>query len=169
MAKAYRRFGADRVVAEINQGGDVVTPMLKSIDENLPVSTVRATRGKYLRAEPVTALYERGRVAHAGWLPYSRTRCAILARTGFHRTVRPTSWMRWLGADGADAGGYGEMRVRTYERLLPRLLHDGTRRLAFRANLAPFVFELVENVLRDRFWRICGRLHPGSSFATGLQ
>jgi phage terminase large subunit-like protein len=66
VAKAYRRFSADRVVAEINQGGDMVTAMLKSIDETLPVTTVRATRGKFLRAEPVAALYEQGRVAHAG-------------------------------------------------------------------------------------------------------
>jgi len=66
VAKAYRRFAADRVVAEINQGGDMVTAMLKSIDETLPVTTVRATRGKFLRAEPVAALYEQGRVAHAG-------------------------------------------------------------------------------------------------------
>jgi phage terminase large subunit-like protein len=66
VAKAYRRFSADRVVAEINQGGDMVTAMLRSIDESLPVTTVRATRGKFLRAEPVAALYEQGRVAHAG-------------------------------------------------------------------------------------------------------
>ncbi len=66
VVRAYRRFSADRVVAEINQGGDMVASMLKSIDESLPVSTVRATRGKYLRAEPVAVLYEQGRVAHAG-------------------------------------------------------------------------------------------------------
>ena len=66
VVKAYRRFDADRVVAEINQGGDMVAAMLRSVDENLPVTTVRAMRGKFLRAEPVAALYERGRVAHAG-------------------------------------------------------------------------------------------------------
>ncbi|WP_244598388.1 DNA-packaging protein [Rhizobium tubonense] len=66
VVKAYRRFDADRIVAEINQGGDMVTAMLRSIDANLSVSTVRATRGKFLRAEPVAALYEQGKVAHAG-------------------------------------------------------------------------------------------------------
>ncbi len=66
VVEAYRRFDADRVVAEINQGGDMVTAMLRSVDERLPVSTVRATRGKFLRAEPVAALYEQGRVRHAG-------------------------------------------------------------------------------------------------------
>ncbi|WP_454848735.1 DNA-packaging protein [Rhizobium binxianense] len=69
VAKAYRRFDADRIVAEVNQGGDMVAALLKSIDAGLPVSTVRATRGKFLRAEPVAALYEQGRVAHAGRFP----------------------------------------------------------------------------------------------------
>jgi len=66
VVRAFRRFDADRVVAEVNQGGDMVAAMLKSVDAGLPVSTVRATRGKFLRAEPVAALYEQGRVAHAG-------------------------------------------------------------------------------------------------------
>lgn len=63
---AFRRFEADRVVAEVNQGGDMVSAMLKSVDARLPLSLVRATRGKFLRAEPVAALYEQGRVVHAG-------------------------------------------------------------------------------------------------------
>ncbi|MGE6743318.1 DNA-packaging protein [Allorhizobium pseudoryzae] len=66
VVKTYRRFAADRVVAEVNQGGEMVAAVLKSIDETLPITTVRATRGKFLRAEPVAALYEQGRVAHAG-------------------------------------------------------------------------------------------------------
>jgi phage terminase large subunit-like protein len=69
VVRAFKRFDADRVIAEVNQGGDMVTAMLKSVDANLPVSTVRATRGKFLRAEPVAALYEQGRVGHAGAFP----------------------------------------------------------------------------------------------------
>ncbi|MCD2180987.1 DNA-packaging protein [Rhizobium sp. GN54] len=65
VVQAFRRFDADRIVAEVNQGGDMVTAMLRSIDADLPVTTVRATRGKFLRAEPVAALYEQGRVLHA--------------------------------------------------------------------------------------------------------
>jgi phage terminase large subunit-like protein len=65
---ACRRFDADRVVVEINQGGDMVSAVLRSLEVNLPISTVRASRGKYLRAEPVAALYEQGRVAHLGHL-----------------------------------------------------------------------------------------------------
>jgi phage terminase large subunit-like protein len=69
VVRAYRRFQADRVVAEVNQGGDMVATILHTIDAGLPVTNVRAMRGKYTRAEPVAALYEQGRVAHAGTFP----------------------------------------------------------------------------------------------------
>jgi phage terminase large subunit-like protein len=69
VVKAYRRFDADRIVAEVNQGGDMVQAVLKGIDAGLPVTSVRASRGKWLRAEPVAALYEQGRVVHAGSFP----------------------------------------------------------------------------------------------------
>ncbi len=63
---AYRGFNANRVVAEINNGGDMVTEVLRQSDPHLPVRAVHATRGKFLRAEPVAAAYERGLVFHAG-------------------------------------------------------------------------------------------------------
>ena len=60
----YRRLKADAVVAEVNQGGDMVAAVLRQIDRDLPVRCVRATRGKYVRAEPVAHLYSQGRVKH---------------------------------------------------------------------------------------------------------
>lgn len=65
---AYRRYEADVVVVEVNQGGDMVAQVLRSVEPNLPIEEVRATRGKYVRAEPVAALYEQGRVHHVGAL-----------------------------------------------------------------------------------------------------
>jgi phage terminase large subunit-like protein len=65
----YRRHEADRLVAEVNQGGDMVEAVIKEIDPGVPVTAVRATRGKWLRAEPVAALYAQGRVRHVGALP----------------------------------------------------------------------------------------------------
>ncbi len=65
---AYREHRADRVVAEVNQGGDMVSSVLRAVDASLPLSTVHARRGKALRAEPVAALYEQGRVSHCGAL-----------------------------------------------------------------------------------------------------
>lgn len=66
---ARRRFAADRVVAEANQGGEMVRTVLTGLDPTLPVALVRATRGKFTRAEPVAALYEQGRILHAGRFP----------------------------------------------------------------------------------------------------
>lgn len=63
---AYHRYQADSLVVEVNQGGDMVESILRHIEPNVPVRPVRATRGKYLRAEPVAHLYERGLVIHAG-------------------------------------------------------------------------------------------------------
>jgi phage terminase large subunit-like protein len=61
---AYRAHGADAIVAEVNQGGDLVKAVIAQIDPAVPVRAVRANRGKWLRAEPVAALYSRGLVAH---------------------------------------------------------------------------------------------------------
>lgn len=64
--EAYRAHAADRIVAEVNQGGDLVEAVIRQIERNVPITKVRATRGKWLRAEPVAALYAEGRVSHAG-------------------------------------------------------------------------------------------------------
>ena len=66
---AYGAHKADRIVAEINNGGDMVEATLRMIDPNVPFSAVRATRGKVARAEPVAALYEQGRIHHIGAFP----------------------------------------------------------------------------------------------------
>jgi phage terminase large subunit-like protein len=63
----FKRLKADAIVVEVNQGGEMVTTILAEIDPAVPVRPVRASRGKFLRAEPVAALYEAGRVRHAGW------------------------------------------------------------------------------------------------------
>ena len=60
------RWDADRVVAEVNNGGDLVERVLRQVDRDLPYRAVRASRGKAVRAEPVAALYEQGRVHHVG-------------------------------------------------------------------------------------------------------
>lgn len=63
---AYHRHKANALVAEINQGGDMVTHTIHTIEQGIPIRTVRATRGKYTRAEPVAALYEQGKIHHVG-------------------------------------------------------------------------------------------------------
>lgn len=65
----YHALGADCLVAEVNQGGDMVTAVIRAVDAGVPVKAVRARRGKWLRAEPVAMLYQQGRVRHAGRFP----------------------------------------------------------------------------------------------------
>lgn len=67
--KAYRRHKGDRIVPEVNNGGDLVVAAIRGVDQTVPVRPVRASRGKAVRAEPVAALYERGLVHHLGTLP----------------------------------------------------------------------------------------------------
>ncbi len=65
---AMARHGAERIVAEVNQGGNLVAEVLRQIDPLVPFRAVHASRGKAARAEPVAALYEQGRVFHAARL-----------------------------------------------------------------------------------------------------
>ena len=62
----YRKWEADKIVAEKNQGGEMVSAVLKAQDRSVPVTLVHASRGKIVRAEPVSALYEQKRVHHVG-------------------------------------------------------------------------------------------------------
>jgi phage terminase large subunit-like protein len=63
---AYQEFEADRLVAEVNQGGDLIEALLRQEAPHVAYRAVRASRGKITRAEPVAALYERGLVHHVG-------------------------------------------------------------------------------------------------------
>lgn len=69
VVEAYREFQADVVVVERNNGGDMAEAVVTNVDDRVPVRTVWASRGKRTRAEPVSALYEAGRVSHVGVFP----------------------------------------------------------------------------------------------------
>lgn len=62
----FRKWSADKIVAEKNQGGDMVMSVLRAADRSVPVTLVHASRGKVIRAEPISALYEQGRIHHVG-------------------------------------------------------------------------------------------------------
>ncbi|WP_443026851.1 DNA-packaging protein [Sphingomonas sp. LT1P40] len=66
VAQCAKEVGADRVIAEKNQGGDMVESVLRAVNATMSLTLVHASRGKVTRAEPVAALYEKGRVRHAG-------------------------------------------------------------------------------------------------------
>lgn len=65
----YYRAGADRIIGEVNNGGDMVEHTIRTVDQNVAFNKVHASRGKYTRAEPVSALYEQGRIHHVGFFP----------------------------------------------------------------------------------------------------
>ncbi len=67
--RTFYEWQADRIVAEVNNGGDLVERLLRTIDPNIPYRPVHATRGKLVRAEPIAALYEQDRVHHMGTFP----------------------------------------------------------------------------------------------------
>jgi phage terminase large subunit-like protein len=80
---AYRTHRADRIVAERNNGGDMVQATIRMVDPSVALSTVWASRGKVARAEPVSALYEQGRMHHVGSFPQLEDQIA------FHLRFRP--------------------------------------------------------------------------------
>lgn len=62
----YRKYSADRIVAEKNQGGAMVESVIRTVDRSISLTLVHASRGKFVRAEPISALYEQGRIHHVG-------------------------------------------------------------------------------------------------------
>jgi phage terminase large subunit-like protein len=79
--EAMERYGADKLVAEVNQGGAMVGEVLRGIDPLVPLKSVHASRGKVARAEPVAALYEQGRVGHVRGLDQLEDQmCRMTAR-----------------------------------------------------------------------------------------
>jgi PBSX family phage terminase large subunit len=65
----YNEYLANKIIAEKNQGGEMVSSNLRTVDRNIPIELVHATRGKAIRAEPVASLYEQGQVHHVGYFP----------------------------------------------------------------------------------------------------
>jgi Terminase RNaseH-like domain len=63
---AYHRWKADRIIGESNNGGDMIESVIRSVERNIPYKSVHASRGKAIRAEPVSALYEQQKVHHVG-------------------------------------------------------------------------------------------------------
>jgi predicted phage terminase large subunit-like protein len=66
---AYRDLQADKIIAETNNGGDLVETVIRTIDRIVPFKKVHAAKGKITRAEPIAALYEQGRISHVGSFP----------------------------------------------------------------------------------------------------
>lgn len=80
---AYDLYEADAIVAEVNQGGEMVEHVIHSIRPQIRVIPVRATRGKHLRAEPISALYALDRISHVGAFPKLEAQQCLMAADGY--------------------------------------------------------------------------------------
>ncbi|WP_090669495.1 DNA-packaging protein [Aureimonas jatrophae] len=109
----FRELEADRIVAEVNQGGDMVEAVIRAVAPGVPVSGVRATRGKWLRAEPVAALYEQGLVRHVGGFPELEDEMADFGPDGLSNGRSPDRLDALVWAVTALGGPVIEPRVRT--------------------------------------------------------
>lgn len=80
---AYDLYEADAIVAEVNQGGEMVTHVIHSIRPSIRVIPVRATRGKHVRAEPISSLYALDRISHIGAFPKLEAQMCLMTAEGY--------------------------------------------------------------------------------------
>ena len=86
---AYDKWSADAIVIEVNQGGDMVRHTLESVRPGCRILEVRATRGKHVRAEPISALYQLGRISHAGTFDQLETQLCQMTSSGYQGDGSP--------------------------------------------------------------------------------
>lgn len=85
----YDKWQADAIVAETNQGGKMVAHTIRTVRNNIPIKEVRATRGKHIRAEPVSSLYALGRVHHVGAFSELETQMTSMTSHGYEGEGSP--------------------------------------------------------------------------------
>jgi len=95
---AYERHSADMVVAETNYGGDMVRAVIQAQDPNIPFQCVTATRGKVIRAEPISSLYEQNKIHHVGHFPELEDQLCAMLQSGYVGITSP---------DAADSAIWG--------------------------------------------------------------
>jgi phage terminase large subunit-like protein len=97
--QAYDMRKADRIIAETNNGGDMVETIIKNIDKNVNYGKVTASRGKTIRAEPIVGLYEQGRVHHVGSLPHLEDQMTTWSAKAGERSPDRVDALVWLCTD----------------------------------------------------------------------
>ncbi len=112
VAEAAAQFGASLIVAEKNQGGDMIASVLRAVDANLPVRLVPATRSKAARAEPIALRFETGKAKLAGHFPDLEDQLCALTWSGYQGAGSP---------DRADAMVWAMTELFEKERAVPRI------------------------------------------------
>lgn len=87
--EAYKRYRADRIVGESNFGGAMVEAVVRAEDDNVPYSEVKASRGKVVRAEPISSLYEQGKIHHIGYFPELEDQYCAMNVSGYQGLRSP--------------------------------------------------------------------------------
>lgn len=85
----YRSWQADSIVVEVNQGGDMVAQTIRTVDPNVNIQEVRASRGKHVRAAPIASLYEQGRISHVGAFPELESQMTQFTAEGYQGERSP--------------------------------------------------------------------------------
>jgi hypothetical protein len=116
---AYHRHAADRIVAERNFGGAMVEMVIRTADPNIPYQEVVASRGKVVRAEPIAALYEQGKIHHIGYFPEIEDQLCAMSVSGYQGLKSP---------DRADA------LVWAFSELFPALIRKPRERKKLKFN-----------------------------------
>lgn len=119
---AYDLYEADAIVAEVNQGGEMVAHVIRSVRPNIRVIEVRASRGKHVRAEPISSLYTLDKISHVGAFPKLEAQMCLVTAEGYEGSGSP---------DRVDAMVWG------FTELFPKLTRktrDPSRPLPTRAN-----------------------------------
>ena len=93
---AYDRHAADCVVGEANYGGDMVRHTIQTARPRTPHKAVTATRGKHIRAEPISALYEQGKICHGGYFPELEDELCSFTTTGYLGGGSPNRADAWV-------------------------------------------------------------------------
>lgn len=134
---AYERHKADRVVGEINFGGDMVRSVIHAVDSNVAYGEVHASRGKIARAEPISALYERKKIHHVGYFPEIEDQFCSMTQSGYQGLKSPDRadsavWGFTELFPGmtkkADDTNWKKPPVKTRERSASRYEHNKRRR-----------------------------------------
>ncbi len=121
---AFKRHSADRIVAEKNYGGAMVEAVIRASDANIPYQEVTASRGKVVRAEPIAALYEQGKIHHIGYFPELEDQLCAMSVQGYQGLKSP---------DRADA------LVWAFTELFPSLVRTPRERKKLKYNNAGIV------------------------------
>lgn len=123
-ASAYHRHKADKIVAERNFGGAMVEAVIRAADPNVPYGELVASRGKAVRAEPISSLYEQGKIHHIGYFPELEDQMCAMSVSGYQGLKSP---------DRADA------LVWAFSELFPAIIRKPRDRKKLKSNITGIV------------------------------